>query len=242
MERCPGSARDIDHLAHGIEQSIRFVAHMHRHRRLEPRRFARQFDQLLCVSIHAGEVDEPERERACACLERLPDLVPHGLQFGGARRAPGTADHIVAHRTVTHRGYQRRRRSRRGQGIEVLRHARPAPVGRPRSLQRTQVRPPLFDPRRGDGCRCESIRVDQLGGEALRDLRCQDGVVERAQCGVRMHVDETGTQHQPGCIDHLPRTFRLDARRDRGDAPGSNADIENARWLITGIDVGTSNQ
>jgi hypothetical protein len=55
--------------------------------------------------------------------------------------------------------------------------------------------PGRFD--RGGG---EAVRVDDLRREALRQLRRQVRVVERAQGRVGVQVDESRAEHQPAAV------------------------------------------
>ena len=128
---------------------------------------------------------------------------------------PTAAEHEVAHGAVADRGHERERRPRRVERVEVLR--------RPSTTASVSGPPPSSGRRyawrsarrsRRDGRRSEAVGVDHLGREALRELRRQQRVVERAQRRVRVQVDEAGAEHQPAPVDDLARVRQAPNPRD----------------------------
>ena len=136
-------------------------------------------DELVGGGVGARQVDEPEGEHAGTRLEAEADLASHVAQALGVRLDPPAAEHELAHGAVADRGHERERGPGGIERVEVLLHRRPRPCLGPAALERPQVclalRPALGRDRGGR----EAVGVDHLGREALRELRCQERVVER---------------------------------------------------------------
>ncbi len=163
MQRRASPARDADELLDRLQRAAGLVADVRDQRRADARRLLRDQLQLAGGGVEAGQVDHPERERAGAGVEAVADRAAHPLQLGGVGRAVLGADHVVAHRTVADRGDERRRRAGRGERVEVLGEARPAPLRRARSLQSDEVGAAVVAPRRLDRRRRKPVGVQQLG-------------------------------------------------------------------------------
>ena len=239
MERCPGAAGDVDHLVDRREQAVPLVPHVRNERRSRPRRLLGHGDELLRGRVGAGEVDEPEGQHPRPCVEAEPDLAAHRPQRLGGRPDASSAEHDVPHGAVADRGDERDRGPGRVERVEVLRHCRPRPLLRARSLERSQVGLPLRAPGGVDGRGREAVGIDHLRREALRELRDEEGIVEGAKRRMRVEVDETGAQQQPGPVHDLA-CFRPPLRfvtlRHKLDLAVAGTDRALKRRRVAGVD------
>ena len=202
---------------------------MRHQRRAELGRDVGQGSELLGVRVRAREVDESERQRPRPRFEPSPYLVLHRAELLAARLAPLSAHDQVTDGAVPDRGHERRRRPRLRQRLEVLVERRPRPLGRPATLEAAEIGLPLGPPAGSDRRGRQSVGVDQLGREPLRDLRLQQRVVERAQRRMRVHVDEPRAKHQPGAVDLLRGLQLGERRRNRLDPPLDYSNVGHER-------------
>ena len=238
VQRRARAAGDVDELADRLEHAVALVADVRDERRAERRRLLGQRDELVGVRVRARQIDHPEGERARARLEARAGLAPHRRELVRGRRSLRAAHHEVAHRVVP---------GRRARGSSPAAFPRASRGTRRRSTTAIPSGPVPSSPRRYacrsttplalDGSGREAVRVDQLGREALRDLRLEQRVDVRVQCRVGVHVDEPGAEHhalgrrsprlrgpvEGGLHGRDPRRRRRPRRPVGGPSPGKTS-------------------
>ena len=231
----------LDELADRSQYAATLVADVRDERRPELGRHLGERHELVRLGVRPGQIEQPERQRPGACLEPEPHLVLHAPQLGRRRRPALPAHDGVANRVVPDRRHQRRRRPRLVERGQVLRERRPRPLHRAAALEPAQVGLPFAAALGIDRCRRQAVRVDQLGREALCDLRLEQRLIERAKGRVGVHVHEAGAEHEAAGVHDLARVD-VQRRLDGLDPLADERDVGDRRRPVAGVHERTPDQ
>ena len=193
---------DLDRLSERVEESVpEVVANVGVVDAAQARRFRQQRRELIGRGVGAGWVVEPAREAEGTVLHAFaeePSLAVHGLRVGrqlipadgrdAQRRVADQVGDVDAHAAV--------------ESVEVV--ADRAPVGLDvraaveAGVERQEVvQVALVRERRV----AVAVDPDDLGRDALADLRLVPGLGEHRQPGVAVKVDEAWRHDQAGGVD-----------------------------------------
>ena len=220
-----GRAREPQDIAHRLQQTVAFAAHV---RGIDPalgRGCAGQRHHLVLARVFAGLIQQAGRQPPAALLQRLLQPPPH-LAHLIRRGQPGLIAHNPgAQGVVADELHGVDRRAHRLEQRAVIRHRGPR---RPRTdaalhLARGQKRVGLRGPVRGKPGLSQTrnrgaaaLAVD-FGGDALRELAGRVGFDQQIGVRVRVRVDEARRNHAPGPVD-LPCGLRGGEVAQRRDA------------------------
>ena len=217
MKGGAGPPGHVHHLVNSLEDAGCLIPDVHCERGPESGRLLGQFNELFGLSEHPRCVYETEGERTGPCLQTSPDLVPDRPELPPGGPAGSSSYHPVPHRVMPYRWDQPGCGPGHVQGLQILLNRGPRPAIGARPLDGPQVVTPVLRPGGIDRRRGQPIRVDEFGGEPLRDLGQEPGVEEGLEGAMRVQVDEARAQHQPVPSDDLSSMLGGQIGANRGD-------------------------
>ncbi|MDI2023427.1 hypothetical protein PJL18_03975 [Paenarthrobacter nicotinovorans] len=220
VEGAAGIAAEGDHLGVGSQGALAVGAVVRcveaaqlTHRAEEPGKF-------LGLRVHTGRVGQPGAHAEGAFFHRRADDVLHVLLLPGRGVSFSETHHHGPDGPLGYEvggvGGDAAALFYAVEAVEVLAHGPPVPV----EAGRVVVPARDFLPDTGQcgvvhGRIGQSVLAQQFRGDALAELGVVVPVDQQLQVGMRVHVDETGTQDQAGGIDDT-----LGARVRCGEATG----------------------
>src|SRR5437773_3903512 len=197
MKGGAGPPGHFHHLVNRLEDSCCLIPDVHREGGPESGRLPGQFNQLVGLSEHSWCVYQTEGERTGPRLQASPDLVPDRPKLFPGGPAGHSSYHSVPNRVMPYRGDQSDCRPGHVQGLQVLLNGGPRPALGAWPFDGPQVGSPVLRSGGIDRRRGQPVRVDEFGGEPLRDLGEESWIEERLKGAMRVQVDETWAEHQP---------------------------------------------
>ena len=167
----------------------------------EPARLGGDRHDLVAVRVRARGVDQAERDSPRARLHASGNLASHGAQFVGAGCPLGSSQYGVTHRTMRDERAEADGGTRTVQGVQVLADGSPGPLGGAPAFRQSKLCHPIGQTLVRHRRRAQPVRVDELGREALEELRREDRILERTQSAVGVHVHEPGAEGEAVQID-----------------------------------------
>ena len=231
---------DAAHLFHGLEDVVRFAAHVDRHDGTVFGHDLRELDQLLGMAVDAGHVDQAQGHAEGTGFQLLPEQGLHGLKLFG-RRVIGLgighahiAQGAVPYEHAVVVGAEAGHFLRVGgdvRGLDV-RHFIGFEAGGPAGF--------YFSVMRLGAVRHEGAAAVAVDGRrhALMDVAFIAWRIVRGHVGMSMDIDEAGRHRQAAYVPDMLGGQHL--VRDTGNAVAAQIDIGIVRAVSGAIRDGSA--